>query len=176
MAALILASVPAGAQEMNNGYRQLAASLPVMGTSSIDKGHPWRVMFGYPAARWDRLTLHQDWVVSYLDAEPRENAPGGHGVAFGTDLSLQWRHRQGVPLTPYYEVSGGIQYAAGTSFPAHGGRWMFTLSAGVGLLIPLKDRQLNTAVRWQHISNAAVFPKNAGYDAIHIVVGMRWGR
>jgi hypothetical protein len=172
----LLAGVPAAAGEMDDGYRQLAASLPIIQTSSIDKGHPWRLMFGYSLVRWDRLTLHQDWVISYLDAGPRADSPGGHGAAFGTDMSFQWRHHRGIALTPHYEIGGGIQYAAGTAFPAHGGRWMSTLNAGVGLLIPWNDRELNVAVRWQHISNAGVFPKNAGYDAVHLVLGIRWGR
>lgn len=169
-----LIAAPAAAADDEPAYRRVAASVPVVETSDIDKGHPWRVMFGYPLADPGRLTLHQDWVVSYLDAAPREASPGGHGIAFGTDLSLQWQHAQRAALTPYYEVVGGIQYATGTAFPANGGRWMFTLGAGAGLLIPLERRELGVTLRWQHISNAGVFPKNAGYDAVHLVVGMRW--
>jgi hypothetical protein len=78
-------------------------------------------------------------------------------------------------LTPYYELGGGIQYAAGTPFPAHGSRWMFTINAGVGALIPLKPTlQINTAIRYLHISNAGLWSDNAGYDAFHVFVGVRW--
>jgi hypothetical protein len=115
--------------------------------------------------------------VSYLDVQPVAGAPGGDGVSFGTDFSVQWRHQPGVSFTPYYELGTGIQYAAGTPFPAHGSRWTFTINAGAGLLIPVTPtRQLNIALRYLHMSNANVLPNNAGYDAVHFVVGVRWGR
>jgi len=156
-------------------YWQLAVSPPLQGTSDGGEGFPWRALFGYCVAETGRLSLHQDWVISYLDATPQGNAPGGDGVSFGTDFSFQWRHKQGAVFTPYYELGGGIQYAAGTAFPAHGSRWMFTINAGAGLLIPLKSQlRLNTAIRYLHISNAGLLPENAGYDAFHMVVGVRW--
>lgn len=156
-------------------YVQIAASPPLQGTSDGGVGYPWRALLGYCVAQKGRLTLHQDWVVSYLDAWPQLGAPGGDGIGLGTDFSFQWRHRQGDGWTPYYEGGGGIQYAAGTAFPAHGSNWMFTLNAGAGLLIPLTpDVQLNTAIRYLHISNARVLPDNAGYDALHLFIGLRW--
>jgi len=157
-------------------YRQLAVSLPLQGTSDGGEGHPWRAMYGFCLAQKGRLSLHQDWVVSYLDVQPVGDAPGGDGVSFGTDFSFQWRHQRSEPITPYYELGSGIQYAAGTPFPAHGSRWTFTINAGAGILIPVtKQRQLNVAIRYLHMSNAGLFPKNAGYDAFHFVVGVRWG-
>jgi len=156
-------------------YSQLAVSPPLQGTSHGDEGFPWRAMYGYCVAQSGRLSLHQDWVVSYLDATAQGDAPGGDGVSLGTDFSMQWRHRQGASFTPYYELGGGIQYAVGTSFPAHGSRWMFTINAGAGFLIPLKSNlQLNTAIRYLHISNGRLLPENAGYDAFHMVIGVRW--
>lgn len=156
-------------------YRQLAAAPPLQETSNGGEGYPWRLKYGYCVAQTGRLSLHQDWVVSYLDATPQRNAAGGHGVSFGTDFSLQWRHRQGASITPYYELGGGIQYAAGTPFPAHGSRWMFTINVGAGFLIPVKPNlRLNTAIAYLHISNAGLVSENAGYDAFHLVVGIRW--
>ena len=156
-------------------YSQLAASPPLQGTSDGSEGFPWRVMYGYCVAQSGRQSLHQDWVVSYLDATAQGNVPGGAGVSFGTDFSFQWRHRQGASFTPYYELGGGIQYAVGTSFPANGSQWMFTINAGAGFLIPLKPNlRLNTAIRYLHISNARLLPDNAGYDAFHMVIGVRW--
>lgn len=156
-------------------YWQYAVSLPLQGTSDGGEGHPWRAMYGLCVAESGRFTLHQDWVVSYLDAEPVAGAPGGDGAGFGTDFSVQWRHRLGGSLTPYYELGGGIQYAAITPFPAHGSRWTFTINAGAGVLIPIaRDLQLNTAVRYLHMSNGGLFPDNAGYDAFHLILGLRW--
>ena len=156
-------------------YRQLAASPPLKGTSHGDEGYPWRVLYGYCVAQDGRLFLHQDWVVSYFDATPQGDAPGGEGISFGTDLAFQWRHKPGNSLTPYYELGGGIQYAAGTAFPAHGSRWMFTINVGVGVLMPLKPTlQLNTGIRYLHISNAGLWPENAGYDAFHLIIGIRY--
>jgi len=156
-------------------YRQLALSPPLQGTSHGSEGYPWRALYGYCVAQTGRFSLHQDWVISYFDATAQGNAPGGDGVSFGTDLAFQWRHKQGASLTPYYELGGGIQYAVGSPFPAHGSRWMFTINAGIGVLVPLKPNlQLNTAIRYLHISNARLFPDNAGYDALHMVIGVRW--
>ena len=161
---------------IDSRYRQLAASLPLQGTSDGGEGHPWRALYGLCVAQKGRLSLHQDWVISYLDVQPLNAAPGGDGVSFGTDFSFQWRHKRGVSFTPYYELGIGIQYAAVTPFPAHGSRWTFTTNAGAGILIPVTQKlQLNTALRYLHISNAKLFPKNAGYDAFHFVVGVRWG-
>jgi hypothetical protein len=156
-------------------YRQLAASLPLSGTSDGGEGHPWRAMYGLCAARKGRVTLHQDWVVSYLDAEPRPDSPGGAGVSFGTDFSLQWRHEESPTFTPYYEFGSGIQYAAGSPFPVHGSRWMFTINAGAGFIVPVTaNLQLKTALRYLHISNAGLFPENAGYDALHLLIAVAW--
>jgi len=156
-------------------YSQLAVSPPLQGTSDGGEGFPWRTMYGHCTSQSGRLTLHQDLVVSYLDANPQGDTPGGDGVSIGTDFSFQWRHRQGASLTPYYELGGGIQYAAGTSFPADGSRWMFTINVGAGFLIPLNPNlQLNTAIRYLHISNAGWLRDNAGYDAFHMVIGVRW--
>jgi len=156
-------------------YRQLAASPPLQGTSDGGEGFPWRILYGYCVAQSGRMSLHQDWVVSYLDATPQGDAPGGDGVSFGTDFSVQWRHKRGASVTPYYELGGGVQYAAGTPFPAHGSRWTFTTNVGAGLLILLRPNlRLNTAIRYLHISNAGLFSENAGYDAFHMVVGLRW--
>ena len=156
-------------------YRQVAASLPVARTSDGGEGHPWRAMYGYCVAGRGKFTLHQDWVVSYLDARPKRGSPGGTGVSFGTDLSLEWRHRQGGSLTPYYELGGGIQYAAGTAFPAHGSRWMFTINAGAGLLFPVgANLQMKAALRYLHLSNAGVLTDNAGYDGVHLLIALQW--
>ena len=160
---------------IENRYRQLATSLPLQGTSDGGEGHPWRAMYGFCVAQSGKLSLHQDWVISYLDVQPVGDAPGGTGVSFGTDFSVQWRYKQGASFTPYYELGAGIQYAAGTPFPAHGSNWTFTINAGAGLLIPVaQKRMLNTAIRYLHMSNGGVFSNNAGYDAFHFIVGMRW--
>ena len=156
-------------------YRQLAVSPPLQSTSRGDEGYPWRLLYGYCVAQFGRTSLHQDWVVSYLDAWEQGDAPGGNGVSFGTDFGLQWRHDTKDSLTPYYELGGGLQYAAGTSFPAHGSRWMFTINAGIGLLVPLNPTvKLNLAIRYLHLSNAGLVSNNAGYDAFHLVIGARW--
>lgn len=158
-----------------NRYRQAGISAPLADTSNGGEGHPWRAMYGYCIAGQGKFTLHQDWVVSYLDARPQRESPGGAGVSAGTDFSLQWRHRQHGTWIPYYELGGGIQYAAGTAFPAHGSRWMFTINVGAGLAVPIrKNLRMMTGLRYLHISNGGMFPDNAGYDALHLMVALRW--
>jgi hypothetical protein len=157
-----------------NRYLQVAVSPPLQDTSSGDEGFPWRALFGYCVAQSGRLSLHQDWALSYLDVEPQGGSPGGDGVGLGTDFLVQWRHRLDG-WTPYYEAGLGIQYAVGTPFPAHGSRWMFTNHAGIGLAFPLEGgHEISAALRYLHISNAGWLGENAGYDAFHLFFGLRW--
>lgn len=156
-------------------YLQLAYSPPLKSTAHGESGFPWRALFGYCVAQSGRLSLQQDWVISYQEAEPYEDIPGDTSVGLGTDFLVQWRHREGNVWTPYYEGGVGIQYSAATSFPVEGSHWMFTLNAGAGILFPLKSgRVINTAVRYLHISNAGWLGDNAGYDAFHLFIGFRW--
>lgn len=158
------------------GYRQASLSVPAIQVSSAEVGHPWRAMFGYCLLGGNRLVLHQDWVLSYLDAEPVGSIQGGSGVGIGSDLLLRWHPDWRPSLVPYMDVGGGIQFAAGNSFPADGSRWMFTLHAGAGWLIPMRrDQQASITLRYLHISNAGVADNNSGYDVIHLVLGVRWG-
>lgn len=156
-------------------YRQVAISPPLKGTSHGDEGFPWRAMYGYCVAGGERWLLHQDWVVSYYDAEPQGDSPGGDGVSVGTDISIQWPWLREAAVSPYFELGGGIQYAFGTPFPAHGSRFNFTINSGAGLLISLGPQSaLNVALRYLHISNGRLVSDNAGYDAFHLVIGVRW--
>lgn len=158
------------------GYRQASLSVPAIQVSSAEVGHPWRAMFGYCLLGGKRLVLHQDWVLSYLDAEPVGSIQGGSGVGIGSDLLLRWHPDWRPSLVPYMDVGGGIQFAARSSFPADGSRWMFTLHAGAGWLIPMRrDQQASITLRYLHISNAGVADNNSGYDVIHLVLGVRWG-
>ena len=158
-------------------YRQAGLSVPVIQVSSSEVGHPWRATYGYCLLGGERFVLHQDWVLSYLDAKPVAGFPGGDGAGIGTDLLLRW-HRDWRPsILPYLETGVGLQFAAGTAVPADGSRWMFTLQAGAGWLIPMqRERQANVALRYLHISNAGVAGRNSGYDVVHLVLGMQWGR
>jgi hypothetical protein len=159
------------------GYRQAAVSLPVIQVSSAEVGHPWRAMYGYCLLGGERLILHQDWVLSYLDAKPIGSVPGGTGIGIGTDLLIRWHPDWRPSLLPYIDVGGGIQFAAGNSFPADGSRWMFTVHGGVGWLIPVRrEREASVTLRYLHISNAGLADNNSGYDVVHLVLGLRWGR
>ena len=156
-------------------YRQLAVSPPLQGTSDGGEGFPWRALYGYCVADTGRWLLHQDWVISYHDAEPQGNDPGGDGVSVGTDVSIQVSWLRDTSAVPYVELGIGMQYALGTPFPAHGSRFTFTTNFGAGLLVPFRSgRALNAAIRYLHISNAGLLPDNAGYDALHLVIGIRW--
>ena len=77
----------------------------------------------------------------------------------------------------YLELGNGLQYASGTAFPAHGSRWQITTNVGVGALVPMRDnRQLSAAIRYLHMSNGGLSEDNAGYDAVHLVLGVRFDR
>ena len=170
------ASVVAG-QPGPCAYRQASVSLPVYQVSSKEVGHPWRALYGYCLRGGSRFVIHQDWALSYLDADPVGTYPGGTGLGLGTDLFLRWHPDWQPSLLPYLDAGVGVQYAAGTAFPADATRWNFTVHGGVGWLIPARDdRQLNVSLRYLHISNAGLSDKNSGYDVVHLVFGLRWGR
>ena len=161
----------------NCQYRQAGVSVPIVQVSSAEVGHPWRATYGYCLRGWERWVLHQDWVLSYLDAEPIDDYSGGQGVGIGTDMLFRWHPDWRPSLVPSIDIGIGVQFAAGTSFPADGSRWMFTQHVGAGWLIPLsKDREASVALRYLHISNAGFLGENSGYDVVHLVLGIRWGK
>lgn len=158
-------------------YRQASLSVPAMQVSSKEVGHPWRAMYGYCLRGGQRFVIHQDWAVSYLDAEPVGIYPGGSGFGIGSDLFVRWHPDWQPSRLPYLDAGLGIQYAAGTAFPADATRWNFTVHGGIGWLIPArKHQQLNVSLRYLHISNGGVADKNSGYDVVHLVFGLRWAR
>ena len=177
MAIMALEASAAAAETYETcGYRQAGISAPAIQVSSAEVGHPWRAMYGYCLLGRNRLVLHQDWVLSYLDAKPIDDIPGGTGIGLGTDLLLRWHPTWRPSLVPHMDVGGGIQFAAGNSFPADGSRWMFTLHAGAGWLIPMQHgREGSITLRYLHVSNAGLVDNNSGYDVVHLVLGVRWG-
>jgi hypothetical protein len=158
-------------------YRQAGVSLPAIQVSSAEVGHPWRAMYGYCLLGGKHFVLHQDWVLSYLDAKPFREFPGGEGVGLGSDLLLRWHPDWRPSLVPVLEAGAGLQFAAGNAFPADGSRWMFTVQGGAGWLIPAgAGRQATVSLRYLHISNAGIADKNSGYDVVHLVLALRWGK
>ncbi len=159
------------------GYRQASISVPAYQVSSKEVGHPYRALYGYCLGQYKRWVFHQDWALSYLDADPFGVDPGGEGVGLGTDFFARWHPSWQPSLVPYFDAGLGVQYAAGTAFPADATRWNFTVHGGAGWLIPTrKDRQFNVSLRYLHISNGGFTDRNSGYDVVHLVLGLRWGR
>ncbi|MDJ0940082.1 MAG: acyloxyacyl hydrolase [Woeseiaceae bacterium] len=180
VAALLLVSLGSNASaepKDNCRYRSAGVSVPAYQVSSKEVGHPWRALYGYCLVSSKRFVVHQDWVLSYLDADPIDTNPGGDGIGLGTDFFVRWHPDWRPSLVPYVDMGIGLQYAAVHPFPADGSRWMFTLHAGPGWLIPLRDdRQASLTLRYLHISNAGWTGENSGYDVVHVVLGMRWGK
>ena len=161
----------------DRGYRQAAVSVPLKSTSDGGEGHPWRLLYGYPLLQRGRFSVQQDWVISYLDAKPIRGAEGGTGIGVGTDFAIRWQLTRRTPFSTYLELGNGVQYAARTAFPAHGSRWQITTNVGIGVLRPIREkRQLSAAIRYLHMSNGGLSDDNAGYDAMHLVIGMKFGR
>jgi hypothetical protein len=158
-------------------YRQASLSVPVYQVSSKEVGHPYRAMFGYCLFERAGFLLQQDWVLSYLDADPVDSSPGGEGVGLGSDFLFRWHFNRRYAFVPSFDFGAGIQYAAGHAFPADGSRWMFTVLGGLGWLIPVREkREVSLSLRYTHMSNAGFIENNSGYDVVHLVAGWRWGR
>ena len=159
----------------DHGFKQLAASLPVERLSDDNEGDPWRFMYGNCAARVGKLRIQQDWVISYLDARPQEGYEGGVGYGVGTDLNFVWQSSISATADYFVDLGGGYQYAFDVPFPSNGSRSMFTINFGGGVIFgPEQGLRYRFGVRYMHVSNAALFPKNSGYDGIHIVLGTQW--
>ncbi len=177
---LLVSAVSEAAEEASRpacAYRQASLSVPAYQVSSKEVGHPYRAMYGYCLFERSGFVLQQDWVLSYLDADPVDGSPGGEGVGLGADFLFRWHPNWRRSLIPSFDFGAGIQYAAGHAFPADGSRWMFTVLGGLGWLIPVRDgREVSVSLRYTHMSNAGVVENNSGYDVVHLVVGWRWGR
>ena len=183
LALLVSAALPAGVVNADDSpaqscdYRQAAVSLPAVQVSSAEVGHPYRALYGYCLLGGKRWVLHQDWALSYLDADAIGSIAGGEGLGLGTDMLVRWHPHWSPSLLPYVDAGAGIQYAALHPFPTDGSRWMFTLHAGLGWLIPMDDeRDAVLSLRYLHMSNAGLVDNNSGYDVVHLVLGMRWGK
>ncbi len=159
----------------DQGFKQIGVSLPLTRLSEDNEGDPWRAMYGNCAARKGKLRLQQDWVVSYLDARPQEGYEGGTGYGIGTDLNFIFESSLSRNVDTFIDLGGGYQYAFDVPFPSNGSRSMFTINFGGGFLIKANENfKYRIGIRYMHVSNAALFPKNSGYDGIHLVVGTQW--
>jgi hypothetical protein len=135
-----------------------------------DEGNQVSVALGACAASRGALSLQVDGVLSGIDAAPHAGVGGGRALGIGVDTVLRWRLFDARRW--FVEAGGGVQYAIGSSFPADGTHFQFTVIGGVGRSIELgAQRSLQVGVRWFHISNANVLPSNSGYDALQLVVG-----
>ena len=167
-----------------NRFRRVIVTLPTYAdhyVSRDQKPHYAFLKTFLKALTWlrggKRWVLHQDWALSYLDADSFGNTEGGTGVGLGTDFLVRWHPDWQPGWIPYVDAGAGVQYAAGNAFPADASRWMITLHAGPGWLIPMKrDREAVISLRYLHMSNAGLVDNNSGYDVVHLVLGLRWGK
>jgi hypothetical protein len=149
-------------------FVQVHASGPVYNFG--DEGRQSRFAVGACAASRGPLSLHLDAVVSPIEAFDHI-VGGGRAVGLGIDGILRWR--PGAQPAWFVEAGGGFQYAIGSSFPADGTHFQFTVIGGVGRSFGLgSGRTLDVGLRWFHISNANLLPSNSGYDSIQLTVGV----
>lgn len=130
-----------------------------------DEGDPYRLGLGVGYALHPTLDATLDVVISYIQVAAYDFATGGETVATGFDLGLRWVAPLPGPLAPYLEAQAGMQRANPESFPAKGSHENFTLVGGAGLRLALGARwALRGGMRYMHVSNANLLPKNNGYD------------
>lgn len=136
-----------------------------------DEGYQYRFALGACAASRGPLSLQFDVVASSIDAYPHTGVGGGRALGLGVDGVLRWR--LGAERRWFAEAGGGMQYAIGSSFPADGTHFQFTVIGGLGRSVDLgRGRTLDVGLRWFHISNANLLPSNSGYDSIQLTVGL----
>jgi hypothetical protein len=147
---------------------QVHASGPVHNFG--DEGRQSRLAVGACVAAYGSLSLQLDGVVSPIEAFDHI-VGGGRAVGLGVDAILRWW--PGGQRAWFAEAGGGLQYAVGSSFPADGTHFQFTVIGGVGRSFGLgAGRTLDVGLRWFHISNANLLPSNSGYDSIQLTVGI----
>ena len=149
---------------MGSGHRRRSVSYPSSGNGRVkNPTGNWRFRHHYRAramaarafpgacstatASWSPAgssCTRTGWCRTSMP-RPQGDDPGGSGVSVGTDILARWRWRRESSFVPYVEAGGGIQYAFGTAFPAHGSDLTFTINAGIGAVVALESRkQLDT--------------------------------
>jgi hypothetical protein len=92
------------------------------------------------------------------------------------DLTMRFRMAAVRRGSLFALGGGGIQTMVDSPhFPADGSEKNFTLSVGIGALVPVARRlRLSLDVRAFHISNSNVWRNNSGYDGIQVVLSPEW--
>jgi hypothetical protein len=82
----------------------------------------------------------------------------------------------GLRFALHADFAAGIYYAE-KSFPADGSHLNFSLQAGFESSWKAAhgdDTAWILGLRWMHVSNANILPRNSGYDGLFVRFGRRW--
>lgn len=94
----------------------------------------------------------------------------GFAREWGWNLPLELRGERPLALV----IDLGLNYAS-ASVPANGTNANFIVSPGFSWETRRSDGGVwHFGLRWFHLSNAGVFPVNAGYDGITVRFGRTW--
>ena len=125
-------------------------------------------------ARWTFSVGYARVYNSYDSTTGIFKNPGGHAAFVSAGRQLRWRLPEFAgAFTPQFAMEIGAHVAT-RRFPADG--TCFNGKVITGLEWIFRDNQLDewsVGVMWQHFSNATIFSRNAGYDALALRFGRR---
>lgn len=142
-------------------------------------------------ARWTLSAGYAKVYNSYDGATGVFKNPGAHTALFSAGRQYHWRlPRLAGKFTPKLTIEFGVNYAL-HRFPADGTRASFKAIPGLEWTWRARDvgaradrtrdasahhagsdaPEWSLAVVWPHFSNANVFSRNAGYDALALRIG-----
>jgi hypothetical protein len=112
-----------------------------------------------------------------VDLEPlflvtRPQTVYGGGLA---PIGLKWNFAPRRRYRPYLEFSGGSMFTQKNVPPGNTENFNFTLSAGPGVMIPVRNHQvLSIGLRYWHLSNGGIGYNNPAFNTVQVVIGYHW--
>lgn len=151
--------------------------------SDQEEGNPFLLTFEQSLFSWGDWSFGGFLGLSHLDVNAIEDShvtggfvPGTTTYAGHAGLTVRRTlyERPGFALNA--DFAGGVYYAA-ESFPADGSHTNFSLQAGFETVWSSRQEPTGSwvaGVRWMHVSNANILPRNSGYDGLFVRIGRRW--
>jgi lipid A 3-O-deacylase len=137
-----------------------------------DKTNVWNAGLRVGYLFTDRFEYAVDLMPAYVVFQPTERA---YGVGV-TPVLLKCNFSSGRTVAPYVEVGAGMLFT-NHDVPTGTNQVNFTPQAALGIQVfHQRNRSINLAARYVHISNAGLATPNPGINTIQFTIGYHWWR